>query len=383
MTTEPMSQPPIHPASNTAPIPSPDPPRLAALPAMTDDALWRAVEARDARLNGLFVYAVRSTGIYCRPSCPSRRPRRDRAVFFASPAAAEAGGFRPCRRCLPREEAARDPQLDLAVRVCRAIEAHEEGMPSLADLAEDLGVSPHHLQRTFKELTGVTPHQYAAALRARRLKALLRAGEGVTAALYDAGYGSSSRLYEASDAHLGMTPATYRRGGRGMEIRCTVVPCPLGRLLVAATDRGICAVELGDDDGALAAALAAEYPAARIESGEGSFVDWVKAIAGYLAGERAGKALDLPLDVQATAFELRVWEALRKIPYGETRSYGEVAAAFGAPRSARAVARACAANPAALVTPCHRVVRADGQPGGYRWGEQRKRALLALEARGR
>ena len=383
MTTEPMSQPPIHRSPSTAPIPSPEPPRLAALPAMTDDALWRAVEARDARLNGLFVYAVRSTGIYCRPSCPSRRPRRDRAVFFASPAAAEAGGFRPCRRCLPREEAARDPQLDLAVRVCRAIEAHEEGMPSLADLAEDLGVSPHHLQRTFKELTGVTPHQYAAALRARRLKALLRAGEGVTAALYDAGYGSSSRLYEASDAHLGMTPATYRRGGRGMEIRYTVVPCPLGRLLVAATDRGICAVELGDDEGALAAALAAEYPAARIERGEGSFVDWVKAIAEYLAGGRAGRALDLPLDVQATAFELRAWEALRRIPYGETRTYGEVAAALGAPKAARAVARACAANPAALVTPCHRVVRADGQPGGYRWGEQRKRALLALEARGR
>jgi AraC family transcriptional regulator of adaptative response/methylated-DNA-[protein]-cysteine methyltransferase len=383
MTTEPLTEAPI--LLHTQPMleapPSAPPlaalPALPALPAMTEDALWRAVETRDARLDGLFVYAVRSTGIYCRPSCPSRRPRRDRAVFFASAEAAEGGGFRACRRCRPRTDAARDPQLELAVRACRAIEAYEEGMPSLAALAAGLDVSPHHLQRTFKSLTGVTPHQYAAALRARRLKSLLRAGEGVAAALYEAGYGSSSRLYEASDAQLGMTPATYRRGGRGMEIRYAVVPCPLGRLLVAATARGICAVELGEDDGLLAAALAAEYPAARIERGEGSFPAWVQGIAGYLAGERGG--LDLPLDVQATAFELRVWEALRKIPYGETRSYGEVAAALGAPRAARAVARACAANPAALVTPCHRVVRADGQPGGYRWGEERKRALLAME----
>ncbi len=360
---------------------TPEPP-LAALPAMGEDALWRAVEGRDARLDGLFVYAVRSTGVYCRPSCPSRRPRRDRALFFAGPDAAEAGGFRACRRCRPRD-AARDPQAELAVRACRAIEAREEGAPSLAELAAELGVSPHHLQRTFKGLTGVTPHQYAAALRARRFKSLLRAGEGVADALYEAGYGSSSRLYEASDARLGMTPATYRRGGRGMEIRYTVVACPLGLLLVAATARGVCAVELGDDDERLAAALAAEYPVARIERGGGELTGWVQAIASYLSGERPGRGgLDLPLDLQATAFELRVWEALRKIPYGETRSYGEVAAALGAPKAARAVARACAANPAALITPCHRVVRADGESGGYRWGEERKRALLAME-RGR
>jgi len=375
----------IEPMTATRPgfVPNPDvPPALPTLPAMTADALWRAVEARDARLDGLFVYAVRSTGIYCRPSCPSRRPRRDRSLFFASPDAAEAAGFRSCRRCRPREEAPRDAQLDLVVRACRAIEGQEEAVPSLADLAAGVGVSPHHLQRTFKALTGVTPHQYAAALRARRLKALLRAGEGIAAALYDVGYGSSSRLYEASDAHLGMTPATYRRGGRGMEIRYTVVPCRLGRLLVAATARGVCAVELGDDDGALAAALTAEYPAARIEREEGEFGGWVRAILGYLAGERSGeraKGLDLPLDVQATAFELRVWDALRRIPYGETRTYGEVAAALGDAKAARAVARACAANPAALVTPCHRVVRADGETGGYRWGKERKRALLAME----
>jgi AraC family transcriptional regulator of adaptative response/methylated-DNA-[protein]-cysteine methyltransferase len=349
-------------------------------PELDEDALWRAVASRDARFDGLFVYAVRSTGIYCRPSCPSRRPRRDRAVFFASPEAADEGGFRACLRCRPREPTVRDPQLELAVRACRAIEGDEEGAPSLSRLAAELGVSPHHLQRTFKSITGVTPHQYAAALRARRLKSLLRGGEGVAAALYEAGYGSSSRLYEASDAQLGMTPATYRRGGRGMEIRYTVVACALGRLLVAATARGICAVALGDADGSLAAALGAEYPAARIERGDGGFDGWVEAIVGYLAGERARRGrLELPLDVMATAFELRVWEALRKIPYGETRSYGEVAASLGAPRSARAVARACAANPAALVTPCHRVVRADGAPGGYRWGEGRKRALLAME----
>lgn len=364
------------------PIPEPtNPAPLPALPAMSEEALWRAVEGRDARLDGLFVYAVRSTGIYCRPSCPSRRPRRDRALFFAGPDSAEAEGFRACRRCRPRA-AARDPQAELALRACRAIEANEEGAPSLAELAAELGVSPHHLQRTFKSLTGVTPHQYAAAHRARRLKALLHAGQGVADALYEAGYGSSSRLYEASDAQLGMTPATYRRGGRGMEIRYALLPCPLGRLLVAATSRGVCAVELGDDDEALAAALAAEYPAARIERGDGEFAAWIAAIAGYLAGDRpAGRrgAIDLPLDLQATAFELRVWEALRKIPYGETRTYGEVAAALGAPRAARAVARACARNPAALITPCHRVVRAGGAPGGYRWGEERKRALLEME----
>jgi AraC family transcriptional regulator of adaptative response/methylated-DNA-[protein]-cysteine methyltransferase len=378
MTTEPLTETTQQPSPmSETPLPAPSP--LAALPAMTEDALWRAVEGRDARLDGLFVYAVRSTGVYCRPSCPSRRPRRDRALFFAGPDAAEAGGFRACRRCRPRAESARDPQLELAVRACRAIEAREEGAPSLADLAAELGVSPHHLQRTFKSLTGVTPHQYAAALRARRLKSLLRAGEGVAAALYEAGYGSSSRLYEASDAQLGMTPATYRRGGRGMEIRYALLACPLGRLLVAATARGVCAVELGDDDETLAAALAAEYPAARIERGDGEFTGWVRPIAEYLAGGREGRGLDLPLDVQATAFELRVWEALRRIPYGETRTYGEVAAALGAPRAARAVARACAANPAALVTPCHRVVRADGAPGGYRWGEARKRALLEME----
>ncbi len=391
MTTEPSTPRPIR-TPPIRPLPMPrdhhsTPPQAppAALAAMTDDARWRAVEERDARLDGLFVYAVRSTGVYCRPSCPSRRPRRDRAAFFASPAAAEAAGFRACLRCRPQEPSPRDPQLELAVGACRAIEEAVAGSaagapaPALGELAAALGVSPHHLQRTFKGLTGVTPHQYAAALRARRLKSLLRGGEGVTAALYEAGYGSSSRLYEASDAQLGMTPATYRRGGRGMAIRYTVIPCALGRLLVAATARGICAVELGDDDGALAAALAAEYPAAAIERGGGAFDGWVEAIAGYLAGDRAARHLELPLDLQATAFELRVWEALRRIPFGETRSYGEIAAALGAPRAARAVANACAANPAALVTPCHRVVRADGAPGGYRWGSGRKRALLAME----
>ncbi len=337
---------------------------------------WRAVLARDARLDGRFVYAVRSTGIYCRPSCPSRRPRRAQAVFYPLPEAAEREGFRPCRRCQPRR-AARDPQAELVGRVCRHIDAHLDEPLTLAALAVPAGMRPLRLQRTFRRLMGITPRQYADARRLGSLKKSLQEGRDVTTSLYEAGYGSSSRLYERSDAQLGMTPATYRRGGRGMRIGYTVVDCPLGRLLVAATLRGVSAVYLGDSDRPLEAALRREYPQAEIERNTNGLSTWVRALLRHLEGRQPH--LDLPTDVQATAFQRRVWEALRAIPHGSTRSYSQIARTLGQPKATRAVARACATNPVSVVVPCHRVVREDGGLGGYRWGLGRKRALLEQE----
>lgn len=345
-----------------------------------DEARWQAMLARDARYDGMFVCAVRSTGIYCRPSCPARKPRRENVSFFPDCDAAERAGFRACLRCRPR---ALPRQAELAERACRLIDAHltnGDQPPTLSALGEALEISPTHLQRSFKQVIGISPRQYAAAHRLARVKARLRDGEEVTSALYDAGYGSSSRLYEQATGRLGMTPGTYRRGGQGMRIGYTIVDSPLGRLLVGATDAGVCAVCLGDDDTALEAALRAEYPAAEIRrdgAGEAGSAGWVQAVVDHLSGRRS--RLDLPLDVQATAFQWRVWEALRAIPMGETRSYGEVARAIGEPKAARAVAHACATNPVALVIPCHRVVRANGRPGGYRWGSARKEALLRQE----
>jgi AraC family transcriptional regulator of adaptative response/methylated-DNA-[protein]-cysteine methyltransferase len=265
----------------------------------------------------------------------------------------------------------------LVQRICDYIETDPEGPLTLAVLSAHVNISPHHLQRTFKSVMGITPRQYVAARRLSTLKGQLGEGQSVTKALYEAGYGSSSRLYEEASAQLGMTPATYRRGGRGMQISYTVVDCPFGRLLVAATERGICSVSLGDSDAALEAALVAEYPAAETMRDEAGLRKWVTAILNHLRGQEPH--LDLPLDLRATAFQRRVWEELRKIPYGTTRSYGEIARAIGRPAAARAVARACATNPAALLIPCHRAVRADGSIGGYRWGLERKRALLAQE----
>lgn len=339
-----------------------------------DETCWQAVQARDARYNGRVYFGVRSTRVYCKPSCPARRPQRGQVVFFASCDQAEAAGFRPCRRCQPRRAA--DPQVELAAKACRLIEA-AGGNLSLGELGRQVGVSPYHLQRLFKAVTGVTPRQYAASWRMRQFKAQVRQGQTVTNALYEAGFGSNSRLYEAAAEQLGMTPASYRRGGREMKIRYTIADCYLGRLLVATTPRGICAVGMGENDAELEAFLMAEYPAAEISRGEGRLEEWVQAVLDYLDGERP--QLDLPLDVQATAFQLRVWEELRRIPYGETRTYSQVAAAIGRPGAVRAVGRACATNPAALVTPCHRVVGADGSLAGYRWGMERKQALLARE----
>jgi AraC family transcriptional regulator of adaptative response/methylated-DNA-[protein]-cysteine methyltransferase len=343
------------------------------------DLCWRAVEERDARFDGIFFYGVRSTGIYCKPTCPSRRPRREQAGFFTSCDAAEAEGFRACLRCRPRETDARDPRVELVLRACRAIEAHADGRPSLEELGARLGVSPHQLQRTFKGVTGITPRQYAAAHRLKLFKSRIKEGDGVTNAMYEAGYGSSSRLYENASEKLGMTPATYRRGGKGMNINYTTTDSSLGRMLVAATGRGVCSVQFGDGDEELAAALASEYPAAAIRRDETGLSEWIETLLRHVDGAQAH--IDLPLDLRATVFQSRVWDELRRIPYGETRSYGEVARAIGRPTATRAVASACAANPVALATPCHRVVREGGAPGGYRWGVGRKQELLERERR--
>jgi AraC family transcriptional regulator of adaptative response/methylated-DNA-[protein]-cysteine methyltransferase len=347
-------------------------------PAVDREHCWNAVLNRDADADGSFVYAVRSTRIYCRPSCPSRRPLRRHVLFFPRPEAAEAAGFRACLRCRPREATRRDRQLAMVERACREIERRTDGTVSLDALARSEGVSAHQLVRSFKRIMGITPRQYVEACRVARFKSLLREGDAVTSAMYDVGLSSTSRLYERAPSELGMTPAVYRRGGRGARIAYTITGSPLGRLLVAATDRGICAVSLGDDDALLERELAREYPAAQLTRDDGALAVWVSAIVRHLNGKQPH--LDLPLDVQATAFQRRVWQALRDIPYGTTRSYSAIARSLGRPTATRAVARACATNPVSLVIPCHRAVRQDGSLGGYRWGLERKRALLTTEA---
>ncbi len=345
---------------------------------MQEEAYWQAVQQKDIQMDGVFVYAVRSTGIYCHPSCPSRRPRREQVVFFALPEQAEQAGFRPCRRCQPNETATGEAHVDLVQRVCAYIEQHLEEPLTLTMLGEQVGMSPYHLQRVFKHIMSITPHQYAEAQRLKQLKERLKEGETVTTALYDAGYSSASRLYERTATHLGMTPTVYQRGGRGMSIHYTIVDCPrLGRLLVAGTEKGICAVCLGEVDEKLEAALRKEYPAAEIERDGSILTEWVSELLAHLSGQQPHLAL--PIDVQATAFQWRVWKALQAIPYGETRSYSEIARELGDAKKARAVAQACATNPVAIVVPCHRVVRENGDTGGYRWGSERKKQLLVRE----
>jgi AraC family transcriptional regulator, regulatory protein of adaptative response / methylated-DNA-[protein]-cysteine methyltransferase len=350
---------------------------LRELHAVQEDVYWQSVLAKDAHFNGIFVYGVRSTGIYCKPSCPSRRPRREQVAFFASAEEAETDGFRACLRCKPSELAAPDPRVELALRVCQAIESQEDGTLSLAALGEELGLSPHHLQRTFKSITGITPRQYAAAHRLRQFKSRIKEGEDVTTAMYDAGFGSSSRLYEQASSKLGMTPATYRRRGKGMSINYTTVETHLGRMLVAATERGVCSVQFGERDEELEAALHAEYQSASISRDGTHLSGLIEELLRHLEGSQPDLAL--PLDLQATAFQLRVWEELRRVPYGTTLSYGKVAEAIGQPTATRAVASACARNPVALITPCHRIIRESGELGGYRWGLERKEQLLERE----
>jgi len=340
----------------------------AKFSAMSPTERWHAVLARDRRFDGAFVYAVRSTGIYCRPSCASRRPRRTQVTFYPIPEAAEREGYRACRRCHPADAPGTDPAVTLVRDAARAIAA---GQRPAGD--------PRRLTRAFKRVLGITPRAYAEARRVGRFKQELKRRKQVSPALYEAGYGSSSRVYEHTDAHLGMTPATYARGGAGMGIAYTTVPTALGRLLVAATERGVCRVALGDGAAALEADLLAEFPAARVvQDKSGKLNGWVSSILAYLDGREPD--LDLPLDIRATAFQRRVWQELQRIPFGKTRSYAEVARRIGEPRATRAVAQACGKNPVALVIPCHRVVRADGELGGYRWGVDRKRSLLEQEA---
>jgi AraC family transcriptional regulator of adaptative response/methylated-DNA-[protein]-cysteine methyltransferase len=371
--------------------------------AIDPDAAWAAVMGRDGQRDGTFVYAVTTTGVYCRPTCPSRRPHRQNVLFFDVPDAAERAGFRPCRRCKPRDEAA--PTAAMIEKVRTYIEANLDARIMLSRLARLAGVSTFHLQRTFKRETGLSPAQYAAARRAERFRQELKQGANVTRATYDAGYSSSSRLYAVSNAQLGMTPSTYRRGGRGMHIRYATADTAFGRLPVAATERGVCFVELGDDEKALEAGLAAEYPLASREQAPAEMGEWMSAVLATLDGaspravvaqtvgadtgtadtrtsetpSASRRGATFPLDVKATDFKWRVWRALQEIPYGETRTYAEVAAAIGAPRAVRAVANACATNNAALVIPCHRVIGSNGTLTGYRWGVDRKRQLLEHE----
>lgn len=346
---------------------------------ISDEKAWDAVQRRDPSFDGRVFFAVRTTGIYCRPSCPARRPLRDNVRFFTTRADAETAGFRACRRCRPAAE--RGPAAALATRVRKLLDAHPDGI-TLAELAQRTGVSPHHLQRVFREQTGVTPKQYLAAQRTDRLRRTLKEGRDVTTATYEAGYGSSSRLYSQSNSRLGMTPATYRDGGRGMEVRFTSVPTSIGTLLVAVTDRGVCAVSLGDSASKLERELRDELPNATISRVDHpALAHAVMTIVDQIEG-RGTHSAELPVDLLATAFQLRVWQELRRVPYGETRSYGEIAAAIGQPKAVRAVASACARNRVAIVVPCHRVVRNDGASGGYRWGAARKRALLKRERNG-
>jgi len=330
-----------------------------------------------------FYYAVLTTGIYCRPSCPSKRPRRENVVFFRAREAAERAGFRPCKRCKPEAAAASDPNGHLVEKICRHIEAHPGEPVTLEALSRAIGMSPFHLQRTFKARTGITPRAYSDSRRLNSFKAGLREGHSVTRSLYDAGYGSSSRLYENASARLGMTPARYRKHGAGVRISYTIAPTPIGQMLLAATELGICAVRFGDSSAALERELRAEYPKAEIARSDRKLRGQVKAMREVILGNSTSRGKStgsLPLDIQATAFQRRVWEELEAIPRGATKSYSKIAADIGHPKAARAVARACATNPVAVAIPCHRVVREDGAVGGYRWGVDRKKKLLALEA---
>jgi AraC family transcriptional regulator of adaptative response/methylated-DNA-[protein]-cysteine methyltransferase len=351
--------------------------RLLTHSTVDPEQAWEAVVHHDRRFDGRFVYAVRTTGVYCRPSCASRRPNRRNVHFFADPADAEAEGFRACRRCRPRAVAAEDADLRAVRLASRALDARLDAPPTLAELGTEVGLSPWHLQRVFKRVVGVSPREWVEGRRAERLRIGLREGHTVSRAVYAAGYGSGRPVYERGRSPLGMTPATYRRGGRGLAIRYVVVASPLGRLLVAATERGVCSVRLGDDDAKLESGLRGEFPHAAITADADGLGAWVHEIVRHLEGETP--RVDVPVDVRATAFQWRVWNALRAIPVGQTRSYAQVAKAVGAPRGARAVAQACATNPVALVVPCHRVVRNDGDPGGYRWGADRKVLLLQQE----
>jgi AraC family transcriptional regulator of adaptative response/methylated-DNA-[protein]-cysteine methyltransferase len=351
-------------------------PGAARTPAR-DEERWQAVKRRDPAFDGKFFFAVRTTGVYCRPSCASRRAKRENVSFFSTVAEAEKAGYRGCKRCRPDKLGAPDPQV-LAVRhACERIASAEEA-PKLAELAASAGLSPYHFHRVFKTITGVTPKAYAAQTRARRASDKLLTAGTVTEAIYDAGFNSSSRFYESTTARLGMTPGAVRRGGAGAIIRFAVGQASLGAVLVAATDKGVCAILLGDDPERLVRDLQDRFPRAELKGGDAEFERMVAEVVGLV--EAPGQRLDLPLDIRGTAFQQKVWAALRAIPPGKTATYKEIARAIGQPKAVRAVAQACGANPLAVAIPCHRVVRTDGDLSGYRWGVERKRKLIDREA---
>jgi len=341
----------------------------------TDEYRWNAVRARAAGV-GQFFYAVKTTGVYCRPGCSSRPPKRTNVEFFDSAAEAQRAGYRPCKRCRPDGVANGDKTTQLVERACRMIERADDPVP-LAELAAKAAMSAGHFQRLFKGIVGLTPRQYAATHRTQRFRAGLRAGDSVTAAIYSAGYGSSSRAYEGVAHRLGMSPAKFRNGAPGLAIRYAIAKCYLGFVLVAATGKGICAIEFGDDRDALAAQLRDRFPRAEVRLADKDFASTVDAVVALL--ENPARGLNLPLDIQGTAFQQRVWSALQDIAPGQTVPYAEIAERIGSPTAARAVAAACASNRLAVAVPCHRVVRADGDVSGYRWGVDRKRELLRRE----
>jgi AraC family transcriptional regulator of adaptative response/methylated-DNA-[protein]-cysteine methyltransferase len=343
---------------------------------LNQDRCWAAVIAHDATQDGHFFYSVKTTGVYCRPGCASRQPRRENIAFYETIAAAEAAGFRACKRCRPNEGSPADRHIAAIGRACALIRARDE-LPSLAELADAAGISRFHFHRVFKQITGATPREWGKAHRLGRFADRLDAGEGVAEAAYGAGFGASSRAYEAAPNGLGMTPAARRRGGRGETIRYTVVSTWLGWAIVAATERGICMTALADSRAALESDLRRRFPSADLLPADAALAGWAERVVRYIT--RPGDALDLPLDIRGTAFQARVWRALQKIPPGKTATYSEIAAALGQPQSVRAVAQACASNKLAVVVPCHRVVRRDGDLAGYRWGIERKRALLDRE----
>ena len=343
---------------------------------MLDEKHWNAVLDHDAAFDGRLFYAVTSTGVYCRPSCTSRRPRRENVRFFMKPEDAEREGFRACLRCRPRLLAT-NPRSAAVRSICRYIEQHLDEPVTLQRLSREFHQSAFHLQRTFKAALGITPREYADSCRMNLLKRNLKSGQSVTRALYEAGYGSSSRLYERAASHLGMTPDKYRRGAIAKSIRYTSAASPLGRMLVAATDQGVCAVRFADSDAELEQGLRQEYPFAVRRREDQALRSWTSQLVEYVRDCAVDPAL--PLDIRATVFQRRVWAYLQRIPKGTTKSYREVARAIGQPTAARAVARACATNPVAVVIPCHRVVREGGALGGYRWGLERKEALLKME----
>jgi AraC family transcriptional regulator of adaptative response/methylated-DNA-[protein]-cysteine methyltransferase len=342
----------------------------------TDDARWNAIERRDRSADGTFYYSVHTTGVYCRPSCPSRLARREHIAFHATCEEAEAAGFRACKRCRPNGTALAERQAAAVAKACRLIEESEEA-PSLEALARTAGMSRFHFHRVFKAVAGVTPKAYGDAHRARRVRHELAQSSTVTEAFYGAGFNSSGRFYAAADQVLGMTPTDYRAGGANARIHFAVGECSLGSILVARSDRGVCAILLGDDPDALVRELQDRFPKARLIGADQEFEQLVATVVGFV--EAPARGLALPLDVRGTAFQQRVWQALREIPCGSTASYAEIAARIGSPKAVRAVAQACASNPIAVAIPCHRVVRTDGALSGCRWGVERKRALLGRE----